>query len=44
VNIDRFLVGCVGEMHSLLENARRKEKKGKEKKRKRKRKRKREEN
>jgi hypothetical protein len=39
VNIDRFLVGCVGEMHSLLENARRKEKKGKEKKRKRKRKR-----
>lgn len=39
MNIDRFLVGCVGEMHSLLENARRKEKKGKEKKRKRKRKR-----
>jgi hypothetical protein len=31
VNIDRFLVGCVGEMHSLLENARRKEKKRKEK-------------
>jgi hypothetical protein len=29
VNIDRFLVGCVGEMHSLLENARRKEKKRK---------------